>query len=153
MCCCYSIILCSLPSVKFPTDGLRSAEEPGLGVLSYVKSTFSRSSKLNCAIKRNSHIHIVLLFIGSAEVSVKYWNDRQSSHDLYLELLRKSKVDEFDISCSVQQQVLGLKISVDRRENYFGEKYIREQAPLVLWLRKRFPFSSLKLSLAFFRSL
>ena len=31
----------------------------------------------------------------------------------YLKLLRKSKVHKFDISCPIQKQVLGLKISVD----------------------------------------
>ena len=36
-----AVILLLLPSVNFPTDGLRSADEPGLGLLSYVKSIFS----------------------------------------------------------------------------------------------------------------
>ena len=40
-----AVILFLLPSVNFPTDGLRSADEPGLGLLSYVKSIFSPRSK------------------------------------------------------------------------------------------------------------
>ena len=40
-----AIILFLLPSVNFPTDCLRSADEPGLGLLSCVKSIFSPRSK------------------------------------------------------------------------------------------------------------